>query len=123
MAAPDPIRDQPFERALPNSAEAERAILGAILLDNGLISQAAIELRREQFYIPSHRQIFVAMVALGESQTEITPVAIGEELKKENALESVGGYTFITNLTYGLPHSTNITHYTTVVRKKAVLRQ
>jgi hypothetical protein len=35
MATPDPIRDQPFERALPNSAEAERAILGAILLDNG----------------------------------------------------------------------------------------
>ena len=45
MAAPDPIRDQPFERALPNSAEAERAILGAILLDNGLISQAIEQLR------------------------------------------------------------------------------
>ena len=59
MAAPDPIRDQPFERALPNSAEAERAILGAILLDNGLISQAIEQLRPEDFYVPSHRRIFV----------------------------------------------------------------
>ena len=48
MATPDPIRDQPFERALPNSAEAERAILGAILLDNGLISQAIEQLRPEE---------------------------------------------------------------------------
>ena len=45
MATPDLIREQAFERALPNSAEAERAILGAILLDNGLISQAIEQLR------------------------------------------------------------------------------
>ena len=64
MASPDPIRDQPFERALPNSSEAERAILGAILLDNGLISQAIEQLRPEDFYVPSHRRIFVAMIAL-----------------------------------------------------------
>ena len=52
MATPDPIREQPFERALPNSAEAERAILGAVLLDNGLISQAIEQLRPEDFYVP-----------------------------------------------------------------------
>src|SRR6266850_2206096 len=84
MASPDPIREQSLERSLPNSAEAERAILGGIILDNGLI---------------------------------------GEELKKENALESVGGISFITNLTYGLPHSTNIAHYAKVVRGKSMLRQ
>src|SRR6266850_19111 len=84
MASPDPIREQSLERSLPNSAEAERAILGGIILDNGLI---------------------------------------GEELKKENALESVGGISFILNLTYGLPHSTNIAHYAKVVRGKSMLRQ
>ncbi|MBA3257552.1 MAG: replicative DNA helicase, partial [Pyrinomonadaceae bacterium] len=50
-------------------------------------------------------------------------ILIGEELKKENALESVGGISFITNLTYGLPHSTNIAHYAKVVRGKSMLRQ
>ena len=94
MATPDPIREQSFERALPNSAEAERAILGGILLDNGLISQAIELLKPEDFYVPSHRRIFTAMIALFERGAEINPILIGEELKKENALESVGGITF-----------------------------
>jgi replicative DNA helicase len=119
----DPIRSQAFERALPNSSEAEQAILGAILLDNGLINQAIETLEASDFYVPSHRRIFVAMAALFERGSEINPVLIGEELKKENALESVGGISFITNLTYGLPHSTNIMHYAKVVRGKSMLRQ
>jgi replicative DNA helicase len=123
MASPDPIREHSFERALPNSSEAERAILGAVLLDNGLISQAIELLRPEDFYVPSHRKIFVAMIGLFERGSEINPILIGEELKKENALESVGGISFITNLTYGLPHSTNIINYAKVVRGKSMLRQ
>ena len=123
MAAPDPIREHSFERSLPNSSEAERAILGAIILDNGLISQAIELLKPEDFYVPSHRRIFVAMIGLFERGAEINPILIGEELKKENALETVGGISFITNLTYGLPHSTNIIHYAKVVRGKSLLRR
>jgi replicative DNA helicase len=63
------------------------------------------------------------MIALFERGAEINPILIGEELKKENALEAVGGISFITNLTYGLPHSTNIAHYAKVVRGKSMLRQ
>jgi replicative DNA helicase len=123
MATPDPAREQSLERALPNSAEAERAILGGVVLDNGLISQAIELLRLEDLYVPSHRRIFMAMIALFERGAEINPILIGEELKKENSLESVGGISFITNLTYGLPHSTNIVHYAKVVRGKSMLRQ
>src|SRR2546426_7781506 len=123
MATPDPIREQSLERSLPHSAEAERAILGGIILDNGLISQAIELLRPEDFYVPSHRRVFTAMIALFERGAEINPILIGEELKKENALESVGGISFLTNLTYGLPHSTNIAHYAKVVHGKSMLRQ
>lgn len=123
MASPDPIREHSFERSLPNSSEAERAILGAIILDNALISQAIELLTPEDFYVPSHRRIFTAMIALFERGGEIDPILIGEELKKENALETVGGISFITNLTYGLPHSTNIIHYAKVVRGKSLLRR
>jgi replicative DNA helicase len=63
------------------------------------------------------------MIALFERGAEINPILIGEELKKENALESVGGISFITNVTYGLPHSTNIMHYAKVVRGKSMLRR
>src|SRR3982751_5230889 len=95
----DTARDQLLERPLPNSAEAERAILGSVVLDNGLISQAIELLRPEDFYVPSHRRIFLSMIALFERGAEINPILIGEELKKENALESVGGISFITNVT------------------------
>jgi replicative DNA helicase len=123
MASPDPIREQSLERSLPNSSESERAILGGVILDNGLISQAIELLRSEDFYVPSHRRIFLAMIALFERGTEINPILIGEELKKDSGLESVGGISFITNLTYGLPHSTNIAHYAKLVRGKSMLRQ
>ena len=73
----------------------------AILIDNGLISQAIELLRPEDFYVPSHRRIFLGMIALFERGAEINPILIGEELKKENALESVGGVSSIANLTYG----------------------
>src|SRR6266513_6348530 len=123
MATPEPIRDPILDRALPSSPDTERAILGAIVLDNTLIAQAVELLRPEDFYVPSHRRIFVAMIALFERGAEINPILIGEELKKENVLEAVGGVSFITNVTYGLPHSTNIVHYVKVVRGKAMLRQ
>jgi replicative DNA helicase len=116
-------RDQLLERPLPNSAEAERAILGAVLLDNGLISHAIELLKPEDFYIPSHRRVFLAMIALFERGSEINPILIGEELRRDGALESVGGVTFITNLTYGLPHFANIGHYAKLVRDNSLLRQ
>lgn len=123
MATPDPIRENFHDRPMPHSSEAERAILGSILLDNGLISQAIELLKPADFYVPSHRRVFVAMRHLFERGEEINPILIGEELKKENAFESVGGVTGITNLMFGLPHSTNLINYAKVVRGKSLLRQ
>src|SRR5260370_31542431 len=123
MASPDPIREQSFERALPNSSEAERAILGAVLLDNGLISQAIELLRPEDFYVPSHRRVFIAMIGLFERGSEINPILIAEELRRDNSLEGSGGVLFLTNLTYGLPHVTSIVQFAKVVRGKSLLRQ
>src|SRR3954471_19817504 len=121
--AADTSRDQMLERPLPNSAEAERAILGSVVLDNGLVSQAIELLKPDDFYVPSHRRIFLAMISLFERGSEINPILIGEELRREGELETVGGVTFITNLTYGLPHFTNIAHYAKLVRGTSLLRQ
>lgn len=116
-------RDELLERPLPNSAESERAILGSIILNNALITQAAELLRPEDFYVPSHRRIFMAMLSLFNRSSEINPILIGEELRREGVLELVGGITFITNLTFGLPHSPNIPYYAQAVREKSMLRQ
>jgi replicative DNA helicase len=115
--------DQLLERPLPNSAEAERAILGSVILDNGLVSQAIELLKPEDFYVPSHRRVFLGMISLFERGSEINPILIGEELRREGELEGVGGVTFITNLTYGLPRFTNIAHYAKIVRDNSLLRQ
>ena len=124
MAAifPGSRREQYLEKPLPSSEESERVILGAILLDNAIIAQAVEHLKAEDFYSPLNRRVFAAMISLFEKQKQIDPILIGEELKKEGSLESIGGITTITNLTFGLPHFSNVEEYIKVVRDKSVVR-
>src|SRR2546422_5937473 len=123
MATPEPIRDTLLERPLPSSPETERALLGSILLDNSLIAQAVELLKPNDFYIPSHRRVFMAMIALFERGSEINHVLLGEELRRDNSLEAAGGMIFLSKLAYGLPHVTSIAPYAKVVRGKSLLRQ
>ncbi|HQY66526.1 MAG TPA: replicative DNA helicase [Pyrinomonadaceae bacterium] len=121
-AFPDVRREQFLEKPLPSSEDSERIILGAILLDNSVIAQAVEHLKPEDFYSPLNRRVFAAMIALFEKQKQIDPILIGEELKKEGSLESIGGTATITNLTFGLHHFSNVEEYINVVREKAVVR-
>ena len=123
MATPNPIRDPLLERPLPSSPDSERAILGSIILDNSLIAQAVELLKPDDFYVPSNRRIFQSMIALFERGSEINPILIAEDLRRDNSLDSVGGVIFLTNLTYGLPHVTSVAPYAKVVRGKSLLRQ
>jgi len=77
----------------------------------------------DDFYVPSNRRIFKAMIFLFQHSSEITPILIAENLKRDNSLESVGGVIFLTNLTYGLPHVNSIVQYAKVVRGKSLLRK
>ena len=117
-----PLRD-PLERPLPSSAESERAILGSILLDNSLIAQAIEMVRPNDFYVPSHKRVFQAMIFLFEHASEINPVLIAEDLKRDSLFETIGGMIFLSNLTYGLPRVTSLVNYAKVVRGKSLLRQ
>lgn len=119
---PDNRREQYLEKPLPSSEESERVILGAILLDNAVIAQAVEHLKPEDFYSPLNRRVFSAMIGLFEKQRQIDPILIGEELKKEDSLDSIGGVTAITNLTFGLPHFSSVEEYIKVVRDKSVVR-
>jgi replicative DNA helicase len=122
LAFPDARREQFLERPLPSSEESERAVLGAILLDNSLITQAVEHLKPEDFYGPLHRRIFNGMLSLFEASKNIDPILIGEELKKDGSIESIGGIATITNLTYGLPHFTDLSDYIKVVKDKSMMR-
>jgi replicative DNA helicase len=124
MATPNPefSREQYLEKPLPSSAESERVILGAILLDNQLIAQAIENLSSDDFYAPFHRRVFKSMTALFERGERIDPILIGEELKKDGSIDAIGGIATITNLTYGLPHFSDILDYLKVVKDKSMVR-
>jgi replicative DNA helicase len=123
FASIDTAREQMLERPLPHSAESERAILGAIILDNALVNQAIELLKPDDFYIRAHQFVFRAMIALSERGAEINPILLGEELRREGVLEQVGGIAFVSELTYGLPHFNNVAAYAKMVRGKSLLRQ
>jgi replicative DNA helicase len=114
--------DYSLDRGLPASAEAERAILGAILLDNTAYSQAAEHLRAEDFSLDSHRRIYLRMMELAEAGRAIDFVTLTEQLGLHKEIESVGGTAYVMSLTDGLPRVKNIEQYVRIVKDKALLR-
>lgn len=119
----DNRREQYLEKPLPSSDESERVILGSVLIDNRVFEQAAEALTAEDFYSPLNRRVFSAMLELHHSSQPIDPILIGEVLKREGSIDSIGGITTITNLTFGLPHHSNIGEYIRTVREKARVRE
>src|SRR5438105_900996 len=111
-----------LESSLPASIDAERSILGAILLDNFAYNQAAESLRPDDFALDAHRRIYSRMLDLAESNRPIDLVTLAEELSRRREVEAVGGVAYLSSLTDGLPHRPNIEHYVKIVRDKALLR-
>jgi replicative DNA helicase len=111
-----------IERPLPHNAEAERSILGAVLLDNHALNAAVERLRPEDFFVPQHRHIFERMVQLGEKQQAIDTITLMEDLARSGELEAAGGVAYLSQLADGLPRVTNVDHYARIVKEKAILR-
>ena len=112
----------PRERTLPHNHEAERTVLGAVLVDNQAFNSAAELLTKEDFYRDAHRRIFDAMAALAERSQPIDLVTLKDELARESALEAVGGAQYLAALVDGVPRITNVEHWSRIIKEKAVLR-
>jgi replicative DNA helicase len=112
-----------FEKGLPSNIEAERSILGAILLDNAVCNQAVEMLRREDFFLDSHRRLFDRMVALSERGASIDLITLTEELRKSAEFEHVGGSPYIASLIDGVPRTDTIEPYAKIVKSKSQLRK
>jgi replicative DNA helicase len=115
--------DQLIEKSLPHNAEAERSVLGVILLDNTSCNVTIPILKREDFYLDSHRRIYDKVVQLSESNKAIDLVTLAEELARAGELESVGGAAYLSSLIDGMPRSTNVEHYAKIVKEKSLLRK
>src|SRR5579863_10346396 len=114
--------DTSIERPLPHNLEAERSILGAVLLDNHALNAAIERIRSEDFFLSQHRQIFERMIQLGEHQQAIDVVTLMDDLARRGKLEAAGGVAYLSQLADGLPRVTNVEHYARIVKEKAVLR-
>src|SRR6202166_3887984 len=114
--------DYSLAHTLPANVEAERSILGAILLDNLAYNEAAEHLKPEDFSLDSHRRIFTRMVDLSESSQPIDMITLVEELDRRKELEAIGDVGYVSGLVDGVPDRPSIEHYIKIVRDKALLR-
>jgi replicative DNA helicase len=109
-------------QSMPANVEAERSILGAILLDNHSYNEAAERLKPEDFLLESHRRIYARMVDLAEVSKPIDMITLVEALERRKELEGVGDVGYVSSLLDGVPDRPSIAHYINIVRDKSLLR-
>tara|TARA_Y100001949_G_scaffold90302_1_gene76316 strand:- start:189 stop:1529 length:1341 start_codon:yes stop_codon:yes gene_type:complete len=110
------------ERPLPHNLEAEKCVLGAVLIHNDAFNHAAELLDSRDFYRDAHRRIFDKMIVLSDRNEVIDLVTLKEELGRASDLDKVGGPAYIAALVDGVPKSTNVEYYARIVKEKATLR-
>ena len=110
------------ERSLPHNAEAERTVLGAILVDNQAFNSAAEILTRDDFYRDAHRRIFEGMATLAEKSEPIDLVTLKNELTRTQSLDGAGGVAYLAGLVEGVPRLENVLPWSRIIREASVLR-
>jgi replicative DNA helicase len=111
------------DRLPPQHLEAERGVLGSILLDNEVIHDIIVFLRPEDFYRDAHQTIYAAIRALYDKNKGIDAVTLAEELKLRGQFEQVGGDDTLTEIVTSVPHAANGKYYAEIVKQKATNRQ
>jgi replicative DNA helicase len=117
------IPDLTLDAGLPANIDAEKTILGAILLDNAAHAEAAEQLTSDDFSLDSHRRIFLRMTDLMDLQHAVDIVTLSNELARSKEIESVGGVAYLASLTEGLPRRPVIEEYIRIVKDKSLLRK
>src|SRR5688500_20177546 len=103
------------QRTLSHNLEAERSVLGAILIDNDAFNVAAAIIDSRAFFRDARRRIFERMMDLSERSQPIDLITLKEELERAGELEEVGGPAYIASLVDGVPRSTNVEYYAQIV--------
>jgi replicative DNA helicase len=115
--------DLAFAKGLPQNADAERYVLGSVLLNDSLYLQVAGAVEPEDFCLEKHRRIFARMKDLYDRGEKIDRVTLTNELMKHGQLESVDGMTYLLSLDEGLPEIVNLESYIRIVKDKSTLRR
>jgi len=108
---------------MPESREAEEAVVGAMLLDKEVISDITEILTEEDFATPQLKEIFAAIMDLFEEGKPVDVITVSERLRERGSFEAVGGSEYLTNLVINLPTTANATYYAKIVEEKSLLRK
>ena len=121
----EPIRDDELllKRPPPHNLEAERMILGVILLDNSTITQAEELLAPDDWFLAGHQIIYDVMRELARQQRGIDPLTVQMELERRGQLQQIGGPYYLSSLFDGVPRFSNIENYCQIVAEKALRRR
>ncbi|MBF0385578.1 MAG: replicative DNA helicase [Candidatus Omnitrophica bacterium] len=109
-------------RLPPQNLEAEKSVLGAMLIDDDAIGHALEVVNETWFYNDSHRKIFKAMLELYNERKNVDLITLSDKLKSENLLEQIGGVHYLSSIIDFVPTSANVEHYAHIVKEKGILR-
>ena len=113
-----------LNRSMPESLEAEAAVLGSMALDAGCIGQVIQQIKADDFYRIGHQLIFEALISLWEQKEgKVDFLLLRDELKKGKHLEEVGGAEYLVKIANAVPSSANVEHYVEIVKEKAMMRE
>jgi replicative DNA helicase len=110
------------DRVLPHDLDAERCVLGAMMIDRDAYLVAAQCVEERDFFRDAHRRVFLACTALHERGSELDLITIKDELARRGELDECGGPAYISALTDGIPRASNVEHYAKIVREHATRR-
>lgn len=110
-------------RTLPHNLEAEKALVGAILVNNAAFERAVEVIKGRDFFRRAHGMIFEAAGRLLDRKREVDLVTLKDELARVGELEECGGPAYISALTDGVPRSANVAHYAAIVLEQSILRR
>jgi replicative DNA helicase len=116
------LQEYSRERIPPNNLDAERAVLGACLIEHDALMLVVETLRREDFYEPRHGTVFDVMFEMARRDRAVDALTFQEELSRRGLLENMGGAPFITMLVDSVTTTANIEHHCAIVRDKSVHR-
>ena len=112
-----------LERVPPQNLEAEKSVLGGILLDNQAMQRISEILQEGDFYRDAHRKIFQCMVELFEKSEPVDLITLTEEVSQKSWLKGVGGAVYLATLVDEIPTAANIEYYARIIKEKSILRQ
>jgi len=113
---------QALERSLPHNIDAEKAVLGSIIVNNENYYRIVEHLEPEDFYLDSHRTVFRHIIELMQNSLAVDLLTLQEALMRQQQLESAGGIAYVAGLMDGIPHLVNVDSYIEIIRGKALLR-